>query len=707
VRTALRAALALGLLIGFYLVVFAVVGADIGLLALWAGLPPAPGQSGLPPAMPGAIVSSVPMLLAVFYGVFTVSRSNTPLPDSVLVRRDQAPELWETVEHLAREVGTRPPSQIRLIGDANAMVFEESYLLGLLAGRTRVLYVGAPLLVALGADELRAVLCHELGHYANNHTRLAALVYRGSASLQGTLDRLRALRGNGGVSFAWVLDAPLTRYARLYYRVALAVNRRQELEADAAAARIVGARATAGALRCAHATAVSWAAFTEQIMAPMRRAGRLPDDPFSAYRALLDDPFYRDQFNARRAATPQESDDRHDTHPALATRLRALAVPESGVEERDRRLALDLVRDHESLLRRAGSDAGRPDAKPIAWRDWLILVVQSRAAAPARALRRAAVRLVGPVAQDAPVAAVLDCLEAGRRDELAAQLDRALGVAAPEDAAKGHLSRGEPDPDRASDQERSEPAQRLLAALFSLVGQALVGVGGAVWHLSWTGSSLLTPREITAEELAALLGAAVRNPREVPRLRLHLAELGVDVDAPVVLGESGAPQRELTVTAHEDHAARRRRRNQLTVFLVMALGLIAVFGVVNAVSRQGREPTMLGGRPLTIPYSAAAAPDDGLGQDLLVPPSMQPITVPSALGSSMPLLGLPPMPSMPTTITITVRGGDTLGAIAQRCDSTVADLQQLNGLGSSTTIYAGQQLKVPTLDGLLVRASCS
>ena len=47
-----------------------------------------------------------------------------------------------------------------------------------------------------------------------------------------------------------------------------------------------------------------------------------------------------------------------------------------------------------------------------------------------------------------------------------------------------------------------------------------------------------------------------------------------------------------------------------------------------------------------------------------------------------------------------------LSAIAQRCDATVAQLQQLNGLGSSTAINAGQQLTVPGIGGI-VPASCT
>jgi hypothetical protein len=100
----------------------------------------------------------------------------------------------------------------------------------------------------------------------------------------------------------------------------------------------------------------------------MRRAGRLPDDLFSAYRAMLDDPCYGDQPDALRAATAEESDDRHDKHPGLAARLKALAACESGDDERDRRPTLELVPDHENLLKRTGPDTRRPGAKAIPWR---------------------------------------------------------------------------------------------------------------------------------------------------------------------------------------------------------------------------------------------------------------------------------------------------------------------------------------------------
>jgi LysM repeat protein len=52
-----------------------------------------------------------------------------------------------------------------------------------------------------------------------------------------------------------------------------------------------------------------------------------------------------------------------------------------------------------------------------------------------------------------------------------------------------------------------------------------------------------------------------------------------------------------------------------------------------------------------------------------------------------------------------VRQGDTLSRIACQHATTVAKLQTLNHLGSSTTIKAGQQLTVPTLQ--MTTAACS
>lgn len=55
-----------------------------------------------------------------------------------------------------------------------------------------------------------------------------------------------------------------------------------------------------------------------------------------------------------------------------------------------------------------------------------------------------------------------------------------------------------------------------------------------------------------------------------------------------------------------------------------------------------------------------------------------------------------PQPALPTSTMVTLKPGDTLYALAPAHDTTVKALQQLNNLGSSTLIYAGHGIRVPT-----------
>ncbi len=685
-RITLRALLALGLLAGFYLLVFIVVALDIGLLAGLAASPTSAGMTrvlGVPGNAFEPAIFSVPLLIAVFYGVFRVSGRATLIAWSVPVTPDQAPGLWAAVETLAGQVGTPAPTEIRLISDANAMVAEESYLLGLVPGRRRLLYVGAPLLTGMTADELRAVLCHELGHYARKHTRLAALVYRGSASLRATLGQLRQQRAARSrprfqADYTYLLLIPLSLYARLYYRLSRAVSRRQELEADAAAAAIAGPAVTADALRAVHAIGVCWEVFRTEVATPMRRSGRMPDDAFSAFGAMLADPVFEPRLAGLRESMPEHPPSRLDTHPSFATRLDLLSKMPAVSIARSSGPADSLLADRAKLFERVGRALSPDGAELLPWRQWLELVAQTRAPGPARWLRQAVARMPG-AGDRRPLAAVLNLLEAGQARQIAVELVGLVESPVPPTAAQAPQPADETDPAAA---DRGEAL--LLSGMFSLVGHALVTIKAATWQLSLDGECSLVARDITSEELTELLAAAVSRPSDVSRLRLHLAALGVDIRVPLELGDTQARP----ATARPAvQAARPKRRypTQTVIVTVIVIVALGIFGVVS------RSPTALPG----------AAPQDP-GQ--YTPPAYQtgpPIALPT---ESLPVPGFSPTPYPFPTIqiptgysTIVVRPGDTLTSIANGCDSTVATLQALNHLGSSTTIYAGERLEVFTL----------
>jgi Zn-dependent protease with chaperone function len=187
--------------------------------------------------------------------------TGTPEDASVAISREQAPELWDQVTALARQVKTRPPTELRLYAAANAEVVEETRLAGLIPV-TRRMYLGIPLLVTLPPGQLAAVMGHELGHYARGHTRVGPVCYRARAAADQLLNRLNLATAWGKAPLRTKLLRWITlRYSEIYSRLSSPVTQDQEFQADAKAAQIMGPQQTAAALCGVHAVLVAWDSF--------------------------------------------------------------------------------------------------------------------------------------------------------------------------------------------------------------------------------------------------------------------------------------------------------------------------------------------------------------------------------------------------------------------------------------------------------------
>ncbi|WP_405435204.1 M48 family metallopeptidase [Streptomyces avidinii] len=274
------------------------------------------------------------------YGLLAGTSAGTAEGPRIVLTPQQQPELWALTVRLADELGTAPPSTIRLADTVNAYAGERGRLLGLIGG-PRTLDLGLPLLLGLTGDELRAVVCHELGHYAGRHTRLAAVSHRGSVALERTVRYLQFLETDRtSVKPPVRLLLKLTKaYNGMYLRQTLAVRRTQELEADAAAARITGAHAFAQALRTVHVLAPFWDEFTanrarpEGPSAPAAGEGgvgplaglMLPDGVFRDFADRLAHPVGRPFADGMEAPAPNlVPEDGLGSHPPLEIRLAAL-----------------------------------------------------------------------------------------------------------------------------------------------------------------------------------------------------------------------------------------------------------------------------------------------------------------------------------------------------------------------------------------------
>jgi Zn-dependent protease with chaperone function len=655
-----RGLLAVGLLAGFYVVSFALLAADTALVVamLWLVVA-SPARAGNWSVVIG---SSIPAAFALLYGITTVSRAEQHPPGAVRVSRDEAPGLWRLVEDLARRSRTRPPGRIWLTPEANASVSERSRMLGFAVGE-RTLYLGVPLLTRLSPMELRAVLCHELGHYAGGHTAFGALTHRGAASLRSTLFRLRMTAGSGQAApgYAWLFQAVIGGYASLYLRLSLAVRRRQELEADAAAVAAVGPAVTAEALRAVHALGLAWNGFVSRFLRPVQRLGFVPEDVFEAFAAMVDDPLVRERMAVLRTHPVEADRSPLDSHPPLARRLALIEARPAG----EPRLAVEegpLLAGRAPVTRvqrRMLADAGSP-ATALPWTTWADLAAEAFAVELASVLLEAA-RGVGVTARPT-LGTVLDLLERGDGTQLTRRLT---------DAA--------------------EPAEQLAEALYALTGQALASAGLARWVLSWTQGYLLDCPQDPDGTLEGLVTAAAHDPAAVHALRGRLARLGLDPAAPVVLalrtveapaGRTSAAR--TAVRAPDLVVEELRRQRQVIRVTVGALTATAVVWAVALIGSDLSQPSPRPYRPGTAlsPYAPAPMPDPGL----------LPLPAPSLPAPG--LTGLIPLPSFVLRLH-EVAPGDTLSGIACRYGTTVGRLQALNDMGTRTAITAGETLVIP------------
>lgn len=235
-------------------------------------------------------------------------------PDGVPVSSDEAPALHEMVARIRCATGGPPIHDLYVTDQMNAAITQEARFL--IFGARNTLYLGLPLLQAMRAAEVEAVVAHEFGHFVGRHGRSAGFTYRIRMRWAQTAERLPE-----GI-IAGLLRRFFKWYGPWFASYSFVLARQQEYEADGTAARVCGSRITAEALtRIAVQVdrfASAWSAIWSQ--APAR-----DDPPSSPYRTIAaalagDDPDDDEALKRALASAP----DLDDTHPTLQQRLTAL-----------------------------------------------------------------------------------------------------------------------------------------------------------------------------------------------------------------------------------------------------------------------------------------------------------------------------------------------------------------------------------------------
>lgn len=241
------------------------------------------------------------------------------------LERASHPRLFAELDNIARALDEPLPSEVYLIGDANAWVADRGGIMGF--GSRRVMGLGLPLLAALNVSQFRAVLAHEFAHYYGGDTKLGPWLHRTQMAMIRTFQSLGSVGSTMRVALMQVLYYVVFSVLKLYWKIFLRainfVSRRQEFRADELACILAGPDALTSGLRGVNAAALAWPSFLKTEVLPMFDMG---------CRASMTEGFA--QFLSAPSIQPQvlkgverrlheEKAEPFDSHPPLRERLAA------------------------------------------------------------------------------------------------------------------------------------------------------------------------------------------------------------------------------------------------------------------------------------------------------------------------------------------------------------------------------------------------
>jgi heat shock protein HtpX len=311
-----------------------------------------------------------------------ISRRTKVEINGVLIDLSKEARLSRHLEEIAAALKEPMPSEVYLIGDANAFVTETGGLIGM--GNRRIMGLGLPLLQMLTIAQFRAVIAHEFAHYYAGDTRLGPWVYntrqtmsRVYQNLGRKSDAMSFLTRHAVVApFYLVLMGGMRVYWKLFMRITQLISRRQEFRSDELACYIAGSQPLIAGLENIHRCQVALRAYWNSVVVPVAVGGFQPQVANGFLRFMNAPHIAKATSDSLAKQIAEETTEPFDTHPPLNKRIDAarrmnLPVPDSPVgQEADLPMislidGLDLL--EAKLLKKFIPALANADLKPMTW----------------------------------------------------------------------------------------------------------------------------------------------------------------------------------------------------------------------------------------------------------------------------------------------------------------------------------------------------
>jgi len=325
------------------------------------------GPSGTDFNIGSAILFLCSALLTIFMAKSLFSMRKMGNPNGIEVTQSEQPQLYAFLHKLADEIGAPKPHRVFITPEVNAAVFYDLSLLNLLFPSKKNLIVGLGLVNVLTLTELKAVLAHEFGHFAQNSMMVGRWVYVAQqiishmVSVRDWLDSV--VRFISGIDLriawiGWILSIILWSLRSLMdtlFKVVIiaerALSREMEFNADLVAVSVTGSDALVNALYKLQAADQAWrtamnvagkATNNKQIIDDLFQA---QSETISEMRRILADK----EYGQPPAPTgPSEEHRVFDEHAARPPQMWSTHPPNSDREVNAKTVYVEAVEDNRS-----------------------------------------------------------------------------------------------------------------------------------------------------------------------------------------------------------------------------------------------------------------------------------------------------------------------------------------------------------------------
>jgi Zn-dependent protease with chaperone function len=325
------------------------------------------------------VIAGASSLLTIFMIKSLFSIRKHGYPSGIEVTHGDEPKLFDFLHQLADEIGAPKPHKVFITAEVNAAVFYDLSLLNMIFPSRKNLIIGLGLVNVLNLGELKAVLAHEFGHFAQGSMMLGRWVYISQQIIahmvasRDWLDSIIRFLSRVDIRIAWIgwilalviwsIRSLMDTLFRIVVIAERALSREMEFNADLVAVSVTGSDALVNALHKLQAADDAWQTTLDIVNSEAER-GKFINDLFSAQRKalgaighILNDKDYGEVpetvdgnssehrvFSQEMARPPQM----WSTHPANRDRednAKQLYIP----SDIDQRPAWVIFSDHESL----------------------------------------------------------------------------------------------------------------------------------------------------------------------------------------------------------------------------------------------------------------------------------------------------------------------------------------------------------------------